>query len=156
MHVMLSLKPTKKDFRYRKVTGNSLCNLRQRDRKNIRVFFHDLQGYDSRLFVTDLANTLGGVKCILCNKKHYITFNKFVKVRERESYETSKITGLKELKLRHIWYNLRFLDSFKFLPNSPEKLVKNVDKEKLKYTEMHFNDERVHLMLQKVFPLRIP
>ena len=128
-------KPIEKDFRYRKVrdhrhyTGkyrvalHSLCNLKLKDKKEIPVLFHNLRGNDSHLFVRDLANTPGGVNCIPCNEENYITFNKYIRVGEKESYETNKVTGLKEEKLRPIWYNLRFLDTMKFLPSSLDKLV---------------------------------
>ena len=33
-----------------------------------------------------------------------------------------------------------------------DKLVKNLDEEKLKFTKIHFGDERVHLMNKGIFP----
>ena len=73
---------------------------------------------DSHLFVKELANTSGNVSCIPSNEEKYITFNQYVKVGAKESYVTNKGTGLKELRKWPIWYNLRFLDTKKFLPSS--------------------------------------
>ena len=68
---------------------------------------------------------------------------------EKESYVTNKGTGLKELRKWPIWYNLRFLDTLRFLPSSLEKLVKNLEKSQLKLTRKHFGEEKVDLMLRK-------
>ena len=52
---------------------HSKCNLRLRRSRTIPVFFHNLTGYDSHLFVKRLADTDGSVDCIPHNEEKYIT-----------------------------------------------------------------------------------
>ena len=52
---------------------HSKCNLRLRRSKTIPVLFHNLEGYDSHLFVKRLADTEGDVNCIPHNEEKYIT-----------------------------------------------------------------------------------
>ena len=58
------------------------CNLRLRKSKTVPVFFHNLTGYDSHIFVKRLTESIGGVRCIPRNEEKYITFSKEVLVEE--------------------------------------------------------------------------
>ncbi len=44
------------------------------------VFFHNLSGYDSHLFVKNLGVTEGDICCILNNEEKYVSFSKNIKV----------------------------------------------------------------------------
>ena len=59
---------------------HSKCNLRLKRRFNVPVFFHNLSGYDSHLFVKRLADLEGDVNCIPRNEEKYIVFNNQVLV----------------------------------------------------------------------------
>ena len=49
--------------------------------------------------------------------------------------------------------NLRFIDSYQFMPNSLEKLAKNLRVEDFKHTASHSPQDKLHLLLRKsVFP----
>ena len=48
---------------------HSKCNLRLKSSRTIPVFFHNLTGYDSHLFVKRLADTKGKVDCIPHNEE---------------------------------------------------------------------------------------
>ena len=64
---------------------HSKCNLRLRKGNTIPVFFHNLEGYDSHLFVKRLADSDGDVNCIPHNEEKYITFTKNVWVDDNNN-----------------------------------------------------------------------
>lgn len=85
------------------------CNINYKLPQFIPTIFHNLSGYDSHLFIKELAKSEGGLNCIPHNKEKYISFDKKV----------GNVT-------------LRFIDSFKFMSSSLEKLVKNLSHEQFK------------------------
>ena len=113
------------------------CSLRLRKTRTIPVLFHNLSGYDFHLFVKRLADSSGRVECIPENEEKYITFNKNVLV--------DTITrGEKEIK---IYTRLKFLDAFRFMSTSLEKLVKNIDR--FEHTSKYFKAEQLELLRRK-------
>ena len=97
---------------------HSECNLRLKRTRTIPVFFHNLSGYDSYLFVKRLADTPSEVNCIPENEEKYITFNKNVQVD----------TIIRDEKEVNIYTRLKFLDTFSFMNTSLGNLVKNIDR----------------------------
>ena len=65
--------------RYRGAAHNS-CNLKYRKPESVPVFFHNLTGYDSHLFIKKLgsSNEKENIKCIPNNEEKYITFTKTI------------------------------------------------------------------------------
>ena len=65
--------------RYRGPAHNK-CNLKYRKPKNISVFFHNLSGYDSHLFIKKLGtpNKNENIDCIPNNEEKYISFSKTI------------------------------------------------------------------------------
>ena len=65
--------------RYRGPAHNS-CNLKYRKPKSISVFFHNLSGYDSHLFIKKLGspNKKENIDCIPNNEEKYISFSKTI------------------------------------------------------------------------------
>ena len=104
-----------------KVRGalHSKCNLRLRRTKVIPVLFHNLEGYDSHLFVKHLADTEGSVNCIPHNEEKYITFTKNVCVDTKETKDGCE---------SNIFVKLKFLNTMHFMASSLEKLVNNLDR----------------------------
>ena len=51
------------------------CNLRMRVPKFVPVLFHNLEGYDSHLFVKSLGLTKGDIRCIPKTDEKYISHN---------------------------------------------------------------------------------
>ena len=122
---------------------HSKCNLMLKRNRTIPVFFHNLTGYDSHLFVKRLADTKGKVDCIPHNEEKYITFNKDVLVDTIE----------KDDKEVNIYSRLRFIDTMNFMGTSLEKLVNNMEKPMFKHTSKYSCGEHLDLMLQKgIYP----
>ena len=82
------------------------------------MIFHNLQGYDSHLFIKQLAKVSRGLSGIPSTEEKYISFSKKIKVDE---YFSSKMGKLLPKK-----FEIRFIDSFKFLQTSLANLVSNL------------------------------
>ena len=82
------------------------CNLQCRKPMIIPVIFHNLQGYDAHLFIKQLSKIRGDFTCIPSTEEKYISFSKKVKVDEYQN---------KDGKTVSLNFELRFIDSFKFL-----------------------------------------
>ena len=108
--------------RYRGAAHNG-CNLAFKQPKFYPVFFHNLSGYDSHMFIKDLADTPGEIKCIAKTEENYISFTKTIVVDSFSKWD-KEISNYKEIRVRR---EIRFLDSFKFMASSLEKLAKNLD-----------------------------
>ena len=68
--------------KYRCLAHNN-CNLNLKEKVNfIPIFFHNLSGFDSHLFIKGLAESEGNIECLAKNKEDYISFTKKVKVGE--------------------------------------------------------------------------
>ena len=60
--------------------AHSICNLKFKKPKFTPVFFHNLSGYDSHLFVKNLGKSEGNIDCISNNEEKYISFSKNIQV----------------------------------------------------------------------------
>ena len=130
--------------RYRGAAHNK-CNLAIRNPKFVPVVFHNLEGYDSHLFIKNLGVSEGEIRCIPKTDEKYISFTKSVVVGEY-------VNGDGEVRTRK--GSLRFLDSFKFMSSGLAKLVNNLDKEKdIRVTNKFYKDRSLDLLLRKgVYP----
>ena len=127
--------------RYRGAAHNK-CNLKYRKPNNISVFFHNLSGYDSHLFIKKLDATKGDIDCIPNNEEKYISFSKNIKTGEYKN---------KRGETKNKYFKIVFKDSLKFLNSSIEALVKNLPKDGFKNLEKYFTTEQVKLLKQKEF-----
>ena len=82
------------------------------------VIFHNLQGYDAHLFIKQLACLPGELNCIPSTEEKYISFSKKIKVGEYKCRYTELMIPL--------YFEIRFIDSFKFLQTSLANLVGNL------------------------------
>ena len=110
------------------------------------VIFQNLQGYDAHLFIKQLACLPGELNCIPSTEEKYISFSKKIKVDEYKN----KITG----EMVPIYFEIRFIDSFKFLQTSLANLVGNLQKDDFHNTKEVFN-KNVDLLTRKEFTLMI-
>ena len=129
--------------RYRGAAHNS-CNLKYSKPKGVPVFFHNLTGYDSHLFIKNLgsSNPKENIECIPNNEEKYITFTK------------NKIVGQytnKKGEVKDKTFKIVFKDSLKFMRSSIEALVNNLPKNGFKNISKYYTPEQVELIKQKGF-----
>ena len=103
--------------KYRGAAHND-CNLKCRKPLFIPVIFHNLQGYDAHLFIKQLTNISGDLTSIPSTEEKYITFSKYITVDQYYSKNKGKFLPKK--------FEIRFIDSFKFLQTSLANLVSNL------------------------------
>ena len=128
---------------YRGAAHNS-CNLQCRKPMILPVIFHNLQGYDAHLFIKQLACLPGELNCIPSTEEKYISFSKKIKVDEYKSRRTGEMVSLN--------FEVRFIDSLKFLQSSLANLVKNLKPEEFLNTKKIFK-KNVDLLTRKgVYP----
>ena len=129
--------------RYRGAAHNS-CNLKYSKPKGVPVFFHNLTGYDSHLFIKKLgsSNKKETIECIPNNEEKYITFTKNIIVGQ---YTNKK--GEDKDKT----FKIVFKDSLKFMSSSLEALVNNLPKNGFKNISKYYTPEQVELIKQKGF-----
>ena len=124
--------------------AHSRCNLKCRKPLLIPVIFHNLQGYDAHLFIKQLASLPGKLKCIPSTEEKYISFSKYIKVDE---YFHSR-----NKRMVNVSFEIRFIDSFKFLQTSLANLVSNLQPEDFINTKEIFK-EKTNLITRKgVYP----
>ena len=132
--------------KYRGAAHNS-CNLKKKQPKFIPVLFHNLEGYDAHLFIKNLGVSSGDIKCIPKTEEKYISFTKEVVVDEFKD---------KNGKQKRIKRELRFLDSFKFMASSLDKLTKGLGKDDFKNLDLmtaHYTREQQEMLKQKgIYP----
>ena len=102
---------------YRGAAHNE-CNLNCKKPLILPVIFHNLQGYDSHLFIKQLAKVSGDLSTIPSTEEKYISFSKRITVDQYYSKNMGKLFPKK--------FEIRFIDSFKFLQTSLSKLVENL------------------------------
>ena len=127
--------------RYRGAAHNR-CNLKFSKPNNISVFFHNLSGYDSHLFIKKLNTTMGNIECIPNNEEKYISFSKTIKTGEYIN---------KKGETKDKYFKIVFKDSLKFMASSLEALVNNLPKGALNNLEKYFTAKQVKLLKQKGF-----
>ena len=107
------------------------------------VFIHNLDGYDSHLFIKNMGNEFGSIDAIPNNKEKYVSFPlKIV-------WATFVDGEGKEQKLKH---EIRFVDSLKFMNSSLANLVGNLGKDELRHLKRFFPNDVDLLSRKGVFP----
>ena len=127
--------------RYRGAAHN-ICNLKYSKQNNISVFFHNLTGYDSHLFIKKLGVTEGYIDCIPNNEEKYISFGKTI--------ITGEYTN-KRGQTKNKYFKIIFKDSLKFLSASLDVLVSNTPKDNFKIIDNRYPPEQAKLLKQKGF-----
>ena len=108
------------------------------------VIFHNLQGYDAHLFIKQLSTVPGVLNCIPSTEEKYISFSKKIKVDEYRS----KLNGDNV----SLYFEIRFIDSYKFLQPSLANLVRNLQPDDFRNTKTIFKDKTELLTRKGVYP----
>ncbi|XP_055316607.1 uncharacterized protein LOC129576103 [Sitodiplosis mosellana] len=102
------------------------CNLEYRQNRTIPVVFHNLTNYDSHFIIKKLATGFPGeVKVIPINKEKYISF---IKTAADSSHDFKSMVKFK------------FIDSFRFMASSLDKLSSLIPSEKKTLLRNEFRD----------------
>ena len=104
---------------YRGAAHNN-CNLKYKIPDHIPIVFHNLSGYDAHLFIKELGRKFNknDIGAIAENKEKYISFNVKINV---------KLAGVRnDGKELHKNIKLSFIDSFRFMASSLDKLASNL------------------------------
>ena len=139
--------------KYRGASHNEY-NLRMRTPEFVPVLFHNLEGYDSHLFVKSLGLSEGKIGCIPKTDEKYISFSKQIvmeTVTEERSItdkEGNEITFEEEKELK---LTIKFLDSLKFTLKSLDSLVKGLGPDQFKTLENEMGNNEL-LKKKGVFP----
>ena len=128
---------------YRGAADNK-CNLMCKKPRVLPVIFHNLQGYDAHLFIKQLAKLDGRLNCIPSTEEKYISFSKTIKVGE---YKNIKVGDMLPIN-----FEIRFLDSFKFLQTSLANLVSNLSQDDFHITKHAFKRNTGLLTRKGVYP----
>ena len=123
------------------------CNLNYKDSYVIPIVFHNLCGYDAHFIIKEIATAFEGkIDLLPINKEKYISFTKHV----ANTDEKPKLSRIRKCIL------LRFIDSYKFLSSSLDKLASFLSIDKLKISRSEFSslsNEDFELLTRKgVFP----
>ena len=129
--------------RYRGAAHNS-CNLKYSKPKGVPVFFHNLAGYDSHLFIKNLgsSNSKENIECIPNNEEKYISFTKNIIVGQYTN---------KKGEVKDKTFKIVFKDSLKFMSSRLGALVNNLPKNGFKNISKYYTPEEVELIKQKGF-----
>ena len=124
--------------------AHNRCNVKCRKPLILPVIFHNLQGYDAHLFIKQLAGLPGDFSCIPSTEEKYISFSK--------EFKLDVYFDKKNGKLRSLKFELRFIDSFKFLQTSLANLVANLQPQDFINTKEIFKENTKLLTRKGVFP----
>ena len=137
--------------RYRGAAHNE-CNLNYRKPDFTPVVFHNLSGYDSHLFIKNLGFSEGNIDCIPSNEEKYISFSKKIQV---DTYPKKALDANGDIfyEQKPIYHTIRFIDSFKFMATSLEKLVNNLPKDDCINLGLYYSGDKFNLLAKKgVYP----
>ena len=137
--------------RYRGAAHNE-CNLNYRKPNFTPVVFHNLSGYDSNLFIKNLGFSEGNIDCIPSNEEKYISFSKKIEVKSYMKKVKNEEGEPVEKEIK-VYHTIRFIDSFKFMATSLEKLVNNLPKDDCNNLGLYYSGDKFNLLARKgVYP----
>lgn len=111
--------------------AHSYCNLQFKLPNFLPVFFHNLSGYDSHLFIRELGELPGNINVIAKTKENYVSFTKFFPTDKQE------------------FMPVRFVDSLKFLGTSLEKVAENLSIQDFIYLSHFYPNKRQFDLLRR-------
>ena len=101
--------------KYRDAAHN-ICNLRYKIPKELPIVFHNGSTYDYHFIIKELVKEFdGNFECLGENTEKYITFSVPIKKEIKN-----------EKKIIELTYEIKFVDSYRFMSTSLSKLVDNL------------------------------
>ena len=113
--------------------AHNKCNLKNRNPNYIPVFIHNLSNYDSHLFIKEIGKYPGKLNIIPENSEKCISLS--------QKFTVDQYWNKRREKECDISRELKFLDSFRFLPSSLNTLASNLMKDNMKNLKKYFHDE---------------
>ena len=96
--------------------AHNICKLRYKIPKEIQIVFHNGSTYDYHFIIKELVKEFeGNFECLGENTEKYITFSAPLKKEIKNKNKIIEIT-----------YQMKFIDSYRFMPISLSKLVDNL------------------------------
>ena len=92
--------------------AHSKCNLQYKLPKEMPVVFHNVSKYDYHFIINKLAKGIDGITCLGEDTEKYITLKVPLKKENKDG--------------KFITYELKFIDSFRFMNRSLSDLVDNL------------------------------
>ena len=123
--------------------AHEVCNLKAKVPEFTPVFMHNLDGYDSHLFIKNMGNEFGEITAIPNNEEKYVSFSLKIIWGKFEDNEGKK---------HNLYHEIRFLDSLKFMNYPLADLVKNLGKNDLHCLRRFFPEDADLLSRKGVFP----
>lgn len=128
--IFTELNPKVKDHdhltgEYRGPACNS-CNINYKLPKFIPVVLHNLQKYDSHMIIPELGRDSGSIDVLATTNENFISFSK-------------KVGKMK----------LKFIDSYKFMSCSLQKLTENLQRSNLVETRKLVPEDKLDLVIRK-------
>lgn len=120
---------------YRGAAHNE-CNLNYKISNFFPIFFHNFSAYDCHLFVKELSTIEGEITIIPISKEFYISISKKIFITPEKYFE------------------LRFLDSFRFMPSSLDNLAGYLNDNSLKTVSSFFPEKEEFKLVKRkgIFP----
>ncbi|XP_050437828.1 uncharacterized protein LOC126844028 isoform X2 [Adelges cooleyi] len=115
--------------RYRNTVCNR-CNLKMQSPTYVSCIFHNLSSYDSHIIVTELGHDPHTINVIPNSEEKFISFSKFISNK----------------------FSVRFLDSYRFMASSLDKLTNNLarsDKSKFRSVLSAYGADDIDLVTRK-------
>lgn len=146
--------------KYRGAAHNA-CNLNYKESRNVPVVFHNLQ-YDLHFLIEKIAASgTGNIDIIPMNAEKYISFTK--RYETNELFDENEIMDLMETNedeemdenvclANKNKIKLRFIDSYRFMPESLQKLASYLSKDEFGITKKvwsELDDEKFELITEK-------
>ena len=101
--------------------AHDICSLKYKTPKEIPKVFHNGSTYDYHFIIKELAEEFEGeLECLGENTEKYITFLVPIKMEITKKYKDGNV------KIIKISYNIKFIDSFRFMSTSLSNLVDNL------------------------------
>lgn len=135
--------------KYRGAAHNA-CNLNYKESRNVPVVFHNLQ-YDLHFLIEKIAASgTETIDIIPMNAEKYISFTK--RYQPNELFDELEIMEQSERFANKNRIKLRFIDSYRFMPESLEKLALYLTKDQFRITKKvwgELDDEKFELITEK-------